>query len=77
MSLAEKLAEPVKDRGGRKCALCLLLPDLPDDEREAVEEAVHPDSGWSGRALARVLQDEGHEDVKKSTVENHRREHIA
>lgn len=76
MSLAEKLAEPVKDRGGRKCALCLLLPELPDDDREAVERALQPDSGWSARPLAKVLQ-EVDEDVKKSTVENHRREHIS
>ncbi len=77
MSLAEKLAEPVKDRGGRKCALCLTLPDLEDKEREAIEAALQPDSGWAARPLARVLQEEVSEDIKKSTIENHRREHLA
>lgn len=79
MSLAEKLAEPVVDRGGRTCALCRVLEDLDPEERDALDAALRRDGktgGWSARALATLLQDEGHEQVLKSTVENHRREHL-
>ena len=79
MSLAEKLAEPVSDKGGRSCALCELLADLDNKEREALVSALRHDAksgGWSARALAAVLQGEGHERVLKSTVANHRREHM-
>lgn len=80
MSLAEKLAEPISDKGGRSCALCRLLEDLDGEDRDALDTALRRDSkegGWSARALSAALRDEGHEDVKKSTVENHRREHLS
>lgn len=80
MSLAERLAEPTCDRGGRTCALCELLPDLDDNERDALLTALRNDGrsgGWSARALAAELRDEGYDRVLKSTVENHRREHMS
>lgn len=76
MSLTERLAEPKKDRGGPKCALCVALGTLDDEEREAVETAL-ADGRWSARNLSEVLRDEWQDPaVKKSTVENHRREHM-
>lgn len=76
MSLAEKLAEPRKDTGGRKCVLCVAVDRLEPDEREAVDAALR-DERWSARKLSEVLRDEWQDPaITKSTVSNHRREHM-
>lgn len=70
-TLAAALGEAKPQRNGSPCFFAVLLPQLDDIDRQAVTNALHPDSGLPGEQLAAILTAEGHP-VRGYTVMRHR-----
>lgn len=69
MSLRERL-EAAKPNRRIRCSMCLLLLDLPKDDREALTTALNGD--LEGNIITKVLQDEGFP-IKAHALRRHRR----
>lgn len=73
MGLAERLNEyPKQFPKGPKCYVWIVLESFQGADREALEAALEPNSGWTATALLTPLRDEGH-NLSKSSIERHRR----
>lgn len=74
MSLAERANQGApKIQRGPSCATCQILLTLPDSERDALVEMMHPESGWTAKAIHGALVDEGIETPGFKSIERHRR----
>lgn len=73
MGLAERLAEPKTNTGGRRCTLCMALEKMDDSDREAVNRAL-ADPGCSDKWLWEQLLAEGYDGVLFGAIGNHRRD---
>ena len=69
MSLRERL-EAAKPNRRVKCFVCLLLLDLPKDDRDALTAAL--DGDLEASLIAKVLQSEGYS-INPHSVRRHRR----
>lgn len=72
MSLIEDLNEAKKTQaGGVRCRLCVAMDDMPDEDREAFDEAMSTQSLSKAKGTA-VLKANGY-DVGLRSVEGHYR----
>ena len=69
MSLRDRL-EAAKPNRRVRCSVCLLLMELPKDDREALITAINGD--LEGSVITKVLQDEGFP-IKAHALRRHRR----
>ena len=70
MSLRDELSKAQPVRRGPKCSICRLLIDLPEDDRDALEEAL--DSYMPSTVIHRAIAADGHR-VGRGSVGRHRR----
>ena len=71
MSLADVLAQHRRDtRQGVRCGMCVLLPQLSEADRAALQGALD-DTNYAAAWIEAALQDMGH-DVRAWTIRNHR-----
>jgi hypothetical protein len=69
MGLADKL-EKIQDQVlGTKCTYVLMLENMPDEERKALESAW--DKGYSQRIILRALRSEGYK-TSNEAIANHK-----
>lgn len=59
-NLLSKLKAPPEKPARVQCRITLLLLSLSDDERQALEAVLSPDSGWTDSDISKVLSEEGH-----------------
>lgn len=71
MGLKEALEAERAKKPGYRCSVCKLLDELPDDDAQALREALNTPL-VQGAQISRALQAEGH-DIKQNTVTRHRR----
>lgn len=69
MSLRDRL-EAAKPNRRTKCFVCLLLLAMPDDDREALTEAL--DGDLESSLITKVLESEGYF-ISACSVRRHRR----
>jgi hypothetical protein len=70
-NLLEKLKTPPVKPARVQCKITQLLLSLNEDERNALEAVLSPDSGWTDTAISAVLQEEGHT-VGETSIGRHR-----
>jgi hypothetical protein len=71
MGLAERIAGYERPRIGAYCKMCVLLEDLPADDRDALVAGL-ADPSMSNAGLAKILSAEGYQ-MADSTVRRHRK----
>ena len=70
-SLADALARQAPQYGGGRCAVCDLLSDLPEDDRNAFSDAIN-NPRMTGTMIVRALEDYG-VSIPIGTLRRHRR----
>jgi Mg/Co/Ni transporter MgtE len=79
MSLIDKLQEVKPVKSGKGCLMCKVLESLPEEERNALNDAmsVPTDSinRITDRQLAEILRSEGY-DLSLNSVYRHRQNHM-
>lgn len=71
-NLVSRLKAPAPKHKRVQCSVTLLLLSLNQEERDALNEVLAPDSGWTDAAIVTALRLEGHE-IGESALGNHRR----
>ncbi len=71
-NLVSRLKAPAPKSERVRCSITRLLFELPQDERDALNEVLAADSGWTDAAIVTVLHLEGHE-IGESAIGKHRR----
>lgn len=72
MGLADRLASPQTNNGGRRCTLCEAMLSMTQDERDAVNAAL-ADPSCSDPWLWEQIVAEGYDGVLQGSIGNHRR----
>jgi hypothetical protein len=79
MSITDKLASAVPNRSGKGCAMCSVLAQLNDEDKEAIISAmsvpVTEMHRITDRQIASILQSEGYE-ISFNSVYRHRQNHL-
>lgn len=79
MSISDKIASAVPNRSGKGCAMCLVLAQLNDEDKESIISAmsipVTEIQRITDRQIASILQSEGY-DVSFNSVYRHRQNHL-
>ena len=79
MSITDKLASAVPNRSGKGCAMCSVLAQLNDEDKEAIVSAmavpVTEQQRITDRQIAEILQSEGYE-ISFNSVYRHRQNHL-
>lgn len=79
MSITNKLASAVPIKTGKTCSMCSILPQLKDEDREAILSAMSipmtEPRRITDRQIADILQSEGY-DISPNSVYRHRRNHM-
>jgi len=70
LGLADALVKQQSTKRGPACSVCTLLSRLPKADREALQAALD-DKSYTGTAIARALQSEGH-NIRSHTLVRHR-----
>lgn len=71
VSMADVLAQHRRDtRPGTRCGMCVLLPQLSEADRTALQGALD-DNDYAAAWIESALQDMGYE-IKAWTIRNHR-----
>ena len=74
-SLADALARQSPHLGGGRCAVCDLLSDLSEDDRNAFSDAIS-NPRMTGTMIVRALEDYG-VSIPAGTLRRHRRRECA
>jgi hypothetical protein len=79
MSITDKLASAVPNRAGKGCAMCSILAQLNDQDKEAIISAMSVPvtelQRITDRQIADILQSEGYE-ISFNSVYRHRQNHL-
>ena len=79
MSITDKLASAVPNRSGKGCAMCSVLAQLNDQDKEAIISAMRVPvtelQRITDRQIAEILQSEGYE-ISFNSVYRHRQNHL-
>ncbi len=79
MSITNKLASAIPSKAGKGCAMCSVLAQLTDTDKEAIISAmtvpVTEIQRITDRQIADILQSEGY-DISPNSVYRHRRNHM-
>jgi len=71
MSLATALMEHKGSAKGPRCTLCVILDDLPKEDKAALVAAMS-DQSFTGAAISRALKSQ-HHTISGSVVMRHRK----
>jgi hypothetical protein len=79
MSISDKLADAVPNKYGKGCAMCSVLSQLNNEDKEAIISAMSVPiteiQRITDRQIASILQSEGYE-VSHNSVYRHRQNHL-
>lgn len=79
MSIIDKLASAIPNRAGKGCAMCSVLAQLNDQDKEAIISAMSVPvtelQRITDRQIADILQSEGYE-ISFNSVYRHRQNHL-
>lgn len=79
MSISNKLASAVPNRAGKGCAMCSVLAQLNEEDREAIISAmavpVTELQRITDRQISDILNSEGYE-ITHNSVYRHRQNHM-
>lgn len=79
MSITDKLASTVPNRSGKGCAMCSILAQLKQEDKEAIISAMSVPvtelQRITDRQIADILQSEGY-DITHNSVYRHRQNHL-
>lgn len=79
MSIVDRLESAVPNRSGKGCAMCYVLAQLKDEDKEAIISAmsvpVTEMQRITDRQIADILQSEGY-DISHNSVYRHRQNHL-
>ena len=79
MSITDKLASAVPNRSGKGCAMCSILMQLEQEDREAIIGAmavpVNELHRITDRQIADILNSEGY-NITHNSVYRHRQNHM-
>jgi len=79
MSITDKLASAIPNRSGKGCAMCSILTQLNEEDKQAITSAmavpVTELQRITDRQIADILKSEGY-DISHNSVYRHRQNHL-
>ena len=79
MSIADKLASAIPSRAGKGCAMCAVLEQLNDQDKQAIIDAMsvpmNNPQRITDKQISNILKSEGYE-VSHNSVYRHRQNHL-
>ena len=79
MSITDKLASAVPNRAGKGCAMCSVLTQLNEEDKQAIISAmavpVTEQQRITDKQIAEILKSEGY-DISFNSVYRHRQNHM-